>query len=70
LIYLKEGYYGASGYHAEDIAILVLPIKITMSNVVSPACVDWSKRYSISNGSVGKVNLFSIIISCLNYGEL
>ncbi|XP_050054368.1 modular serine protease-like [Aphis gossypii] len=55
LIYLKEGYYGASGYHAEDLAILVLPIKITMSNVVSPVCMDWSKRYSISNGSIGKV---------------
>jgi len=67
---LKEGYYGASGYHAEDLAILVLPIKITMSNVVSPVCMDWSKRYSISNGSIGKVNLLSNICACLNDGAL
>ncbi|CAH1715675.1 unnamed protein product [Aphis gossypii] len=54
-IYLKEDYYDVSGYLAEDLAILVLPIKITMSNVVSPVCVDWSKKYSISNGSFGQV---------------
>lgn len=70
MIYLKEGYYGASGYHAEDLAILVLPNKIMISNVVSPVCVDWSKRYSISNGSIGKVNVLSTIFACLNYGAL
>ncbi|XP_025198052.1 modular serine protease-like isoform X2 [Melanaphis sacchari] len=55
LIYLKESYYGSLGNHADDIAILVLPIKIPMSNVVSPVCMDWSKQYSISNGIIGQV---------------
>lgn len=65
LIYLREGYYGSSGYHAEDLAIIVLSSKVTLSNVVLPVCVDWSKKYSVLNGSIGKVNLFSIIIICL-----
>ncbi|XP_060870478.1 modular serine protease-like isoform X1 [Metopolophium dirhodum] len=55
LIYLREGYYGSSGYHAEDLAIIVLSNKIILSNVVMPVCVDWSKRYSVLNGAVGKV---------------
>jgi len=59
LIYLREGYYGSSGYHAEDLAIIVLSNKITLSDVVLPVCVDWSKKYSVLNGSIGKVNLFS-----------
>lgn len=60
LIYLREGYYGSSGYHAEDLAIIVLSTKVKISNVVLPVCVDWSKKYSVLNGSIGKVNLFFI----------
>ncbi|CAI6362231.1 unnamed protein product [Macrosiphum euphorbiae] len=55
LIYLREGYYGSSGYHAEDLAIIVLSNKITLSDVVLPVCVDWSKKYSVLKGSIGKV---------------
>eukprot|EP00102_Acyrthosiphon_pisum_P023897 XP_016661107.1 PREDICTED: low-density lipoprotein receptor-related protein isoform X4 [Acyrthosiphon pisum] len=54
LIYLKEGYYGSSGFHAEDLAIIVLSNKLKLSDVVMPVCVDWSKRYSVLNGAVGK----------------
>ena len=64
LIYLREGYYGSSGYHAEDLAIIVLSNKITLSNAVLPVCVDWSKRYSILNGAIGKVIFFS---TCITY---
>ncbi|XP_029343825.1 modular serine protease isoform X2 [Acyrthosiphon pisum] len=57
LIYLKEGYYGSSGFHAEDLAIIVLSNKLKLSDVVMPVCVDWSKRYSVLNGAVGKGRL-------------
>jgi len=67
---MNEEFNGQIGFYAKDIAILVLPIKITMSNVVSPVCVDWYKRYSISNGSFGQVNLFSIIFAFLHCGTL
>jgi len=71
LIYLREGYYGLSGYHAEDLAIIVLSNEITLSDVVLPVCVDWSKKYSVLNGTVGKVNFYSTFITInLNYDAL
>jgi len=70
LIYLKEGYYGSSGFHAEDLAIIVLSNKLKLSDVVMPVCVDWSTKYSILNGSIGKVNLFITFIIYLNYDSL
>lgn len=70
-VYLKENYYGSSGYHANDIAIIVLPIKVNISNVVAPVCLDWTKKYTnVANGAMGKVNFFSIIITRLNCGAL
>jgi len=70
LIYLREGYYGSTGFHAEDLAVIVLSAKITLSDVVMPVCVDWSTKYSALNGSIGKVNLFSTFITYLNYDTL
>lgn len=66
-VYLKESYYGASGYYADDIAIIVLQTQVTISNVVLPVCIDWSKQYSIPNGSNGKVILLNVLV---NYVEL
>ena len=70
MIYLREGYYGSSGYYAEDLAVIVLSAKIKISDVVLPVCLDWSKKYSITNGSIGKVNLFITLIIYLNYDAL
>lgn len=55
LIYLKDGYYGSSGFHAEDIAIIVLPVKVKISNVVLPVCMEWTATFTVPNGSLGKV---------------
>lgn len=54
-VYLKESYYGPSGYYADDLAIIVLHTQVTISDVVLPVCIDWSKQYSVPDGSNGKV---------------
>jgi len=55
LIFIKDDYDGDYGNQAVDIAVIVLPTKITLSTVVAPACVDWTQTYTISNGSMGMV---------------
>lgn len=62
---MKEGYYGSSGFHADDIAVIVLPKLISISDGVAPVCVDWNSKYNISNGAQGKVNLSSYNLSYL-----
>ncbi|XP_060837335.1 modular serine protease-like [Rhopalosiphum padi] len=54
-IYLKEGYYGSNAFYAEDIAVIVLQNKISISSGVAPVCVDWNSRYNIQNGTQGKI---------------
>ncbi|XP_050434792.1 modular serine protease-like isoform X2 [Adelges cooleyi] len=54
-IHIESKYYGSSGFHAEDIAVIVLPIKVTISIAVSPVCVDWKVRYSEQNGATGLI---------------
>ncbi|VVC38140.1 Hypothetical protein CINCED_3A020844, partial [Cinara cedri] len=54
-VYLKNEFYGQSGFYAHDIAIIVLPTKVKISNVVLPVCVDWTSKITIPNGSLGKV---------------
>lgn len=44
--------------HANDIAIILLTQNVQLSDVVMPICVDWPKRYQVTNGVTGKVNLF------------
>jgi len=56
-IHLNDGYYGIKGYHAGDIAIIVLQNKITFSNGVAPICIDWDDNYNVINGEPGKVGL-------------
>uniref|UniRef100_A0A2H8TX70 Notecarin-D2 n=1 Tax=Melanaphis sacchari TaxID=742174 RepID=A0A2H8TX70_9HEMI len=55
LIYLKESYNGSSWYYADDLAIIVLYTQVTISDFVLPICIDWSKQYTVPNGSNGKV---------------
>lgn len=50
-----DEYYGSSGFHANDIAIIVLSIKVIISNGVLPVCIDWDKQYTQQNGAIGKV---------------
>ncbi|XP_060836525.1 modular serine protease-like isoform X2 [Rhopalosiphum padi] len=54
IIYMKEGYYGNDGFHAEDIAVVVLKNKVLISAGVAPVCVDWNSRYNVPNGAQGK----------------
>lgn len=64
LIYLKEDYYGASGFHADDIATIVLATTVKISSVVLPVCMDWNKNYGTTpSGSVGQVNLKCVNIA-------
>jgi len=56
-IYIKENYYGTKGFHAEDIAVIMLKNKVSISVGVAPVCVDWNSRYNVSNGAQGKVCL-------------
>jgi hypothetical protein len=56
-VYLKENYYGANGFHAEDIAVIMLKNKVSISVGVAPVCVDWNSRYNVTNGAQGKVCL-------------
>jgi len=55
MIHLKEDYYGPSGFHAEDIAIIVLQDRVSFNNGVSPVCIDWNGNYNVVNGDQGKV---------------
>ncbi|CAI6368302.1 unnamed protein product [Macrosiphum euphorbiae] len=55
MIHLKEDYYGPSGFHAEDIAIIVLQDRVSFNNGVSPVCIDWSGNYNVVNGDQGKI---------------
>jgi len=58
MIYLNEGYYGRIGFHADDIATIVLKDRISISNGVAPVCIDWKGKYNIVNGDQGKVGLY------------
>jgi len=57
MIHLKEGYNGPTGFHAEDIAIIVLQKGVSFSNGVAPVCIDWNGKYNVVNGDRGKVGL-------------
>ncbi|XP_029344850.1 modular serine protease-like [Acyrthosiphon pisum] len=55
IIYLKDGYFGPTGYHTEDIAIIVLQDTVSFSNGVAPVCIDWNGNYNVVNGVRGKI---------------
>jgi len=57
IVYLKEGYNGPTGFHADDIAIIVLQNRVSFSNGVAPVCIDWNGNYNVTNGVQGKVGL-------------
>lgn len=54
---MHPDYFGSIGNYLNDIAIIVLETKAKMSDGIMPACMDWSKKYIISNGELGKVIL-------------
>jgi len=56
-VHLNEDYHGLSGFHADDIAIIVLQNRISFSIGVLPICVDWTGINTIPNGAKGKVCL-------------
>ncbi|XP_060881631.1 uncharacterized protein LOC132953091 isoform X2 [Metopolophium dirhodum] len=55
IIYLKEGYNGPTGFHAEDIAFIVLQNRVSFNNDVLPVCIDWNGKYNVVNGDQGKI---------------
>jgi len=56
-IHLNEDYYGPNGFHAKDIAIIVLIDKLFFSNGIAPVCIDWNSEYNVVNGDQGKVGV-------------
>lgn len=59
-INLNNDYIGTAGYHAKDIAVIVLKDNVSVSIGVGPVCVDWSnKYYNIPYGAQGKVCLLN-----------
>lgn len=60
---MNNDYYGSSGFHAHDIAIIVLPVKVKISNAVLPACIEWTKQFTIPNGSLGKVTVIYCVLA-------
>ncbi|VVC38889.1 Hypothetical protein CINCED_3A014439 [Cinara cedri] len=55
LIYLEKNYRDSANYFANDIAIIGLKNNAIMSSAVMPVCIDWINKYSIPNGSIGKI---------------
>jgi len=55
MIHLNEDYNGRYGFHAQDIAIIVLQKGVSFSNDVAPVCIDWNGKYNVVNGDQGKV---------------
>lgn len=53
---MEQDYQGFESSYAYDIAILVLKTQVTISKIVSPACLDWAQTYFIPNGLQGKVS--------------
>ncbi|XP_026810548.1 uncharacterized protein LOC113552077 isoform X1 [Rhopalosiphum maidis] len=60
MIYVDEKYYGAEGFYAQDIAVIVLAKKVSFSKVVEPVCIDWDYKYNIENGAQGKIVIWEI----------
>lgn len=56
-IHFEDDYYGYEWFYAYDLAVVKLPTNVKISNVVLPVCIDWDKKYTVSNGDVGKVNV-------------
>ncbi|CAH1709698.1 unnamed protein product [Aphis gossypii] len=56
-VYLNEYYRGEDGFYNNDIAVIVLENRISISSAVAPVCVDWAKIHNnnIRNGIEGKI---------------
>jgi len=66
IIYLNEYYNVVSDFHDHDIAVIVLSNRVSFSNGVTPVCVDWNRKYNVSTGVHGKVDLkYYLIIKIL-----
>lgn len=58
---MNDDYFGISSSYSDDIAIILLSNYVKTNDIVLPICMDWSKQYTISNESTGKVWFFSIL---------
>ena len=62
ILFSPRGYNANKDYFANDIVILILYQKITITSTVLPACVDWINRpgdkYQPADGVLGKVGTF------------
>lgn len=64
LVYINDDYFGHTGFYANDIAIVVLPTKVKISYMVLPICIDWTNKFIVPDGSLGKV-IFLVLIDYL-----
>lgn len=53
---MEPDYFGIDGYYSHDIAVIVLSTEFELNKIVSPVCLDWTKQYTVIDGSQGKVN--------------
>lgn len=57
---MPDNYNGSFGLYSGDISVITLTTDVSISDAVSPICVDWNNtcfNNNISNGNIGKVNL-------------
>ncbi|XP_003240403.1 trypsin-1 [Acyrthosiphon pisum] len=54
-IHLNDNFFGPSVFFAQDIAIIVLEKRVSISNDVAPVCIDWNGKYNVVNGDQGKI---------------
>jgi hypothetical protein len=59
-IYLNEDFSRTGGSYVNDIAVIVLNDKVSISDGVAPVCIDWSGKYNVPNATQGKVCLLNI----------
>ncbi|VVC24912.1 Peptidase S1, PA clan,Serine proteases, trypsin family, histidine active site,Serine proteases, trypsin [Cinara cedri] len=55
LIYLQDNFEAKFRYYADDIAVIVLENDVIVSDAVMPVCIDWTEKYTIPSGTIGKI---------------
>ncbi|XP_060836504.1 uncharacterized protein LOC132919163 isoform X2 [Rhopalosiphum padi] len=62
IIYLHEDYSRTGEFFVNDIAVIVLNDKVSISDGVAPVCIDWSGKYNVPNATQGKIIGWEIMV--------
>eukprot|EP00102_Acyrthosiphon_pisum_P010378 XP_008178678.1 PREDICTED: urokinase-type plasminogen activator-like [Acyrthosiphon pisum] len=55
MIYKPKGYnVDSTAVRSDNIAVIILASKVSFSNGVVPACIDWNNKYTVQEGAQGK----------------